>query len=190
MENIFRSELFAKYARTTGNIGQVVERNGVGALCISPSEFYFGANTDENIAKSRGILGDEFKANTQYIIDFWIDTDDIYYSGVSKNVPGGFYLYYTDGTYESLVVTGNQSSPIGWQHIKCITNASKSIQGLAAFYYINTPAYYRWDSSVTEYTTSSLAEKGILSTGTLTEDSDTLTVVEGGIVQSSEFIEI
>lgn len=190
MENIFRSELIATYARTTGNIGQVVERNGVGALCISPSPLYFGTDTDENKAKTCGILGNEFKPNTQYVIDLWIDADDIYYANISDNVPGGLILRYTDGSYQYLYVKGNQSSPIGWQHVRCITDASKSIQGFSVYYYINTPAYYRWDSSITEYKTPEVTEVGILETGTLTENSDTLNIVEGGIIQSSDFIEI
>ena len=54
----------------------------------------------------------------------------------------------------------------------------------------NNGAMLAYELDTSNITASSVTEKGILSTGTLTEDSDTLTVVEGGIVQSSEFIEI
>lgn len=54
----------------------------------------------------------------------------------------------------------------------------------------NNGAMLAYELDTSNITASSVTEKGILSTGTLTEDSDTLTVVKGGIVQSSEFIEI
>ena len=147
-ENIFRYECLQETA-SGSNTGEWVDRNGVYAMRIGPSPFWFG-DTDQSISH----LGSHFKANTQYKLDIWIDADDIYYSGNSSNVPGGIGLYYTDNSVDWAIASGNINNPVGWQHIILYSNPNKSIKGISVYYYIGTPAYYRYDSMIIPMTTN------------------------------------
>lgn len=191
MENIFRTENFPKYAQNTSNIGQWTIRNGVNAMVFTPAPFWYGTDTDENKLKSRGVLREEFTPNTQYLFDFWVDADNSYYDAQSKNVPGGFIIYYTDGTNDqTLVTSGDKNNPIGWQHKVLISDPSKSIQGLSVYYYTSTPVYYRWDSSISAYHTDSINKNGIIEVGQLREGQSEFKDTKGGLMICNDFIEI
>ena len=191
MENIFRTENFPKYAKATSDIGQWVTRNGVNAMVFTPHPFWYGNDTDENKLKSSGVLREEFTPNTQYLFDLWIDADDSYYEAQSKNVFGGFTVYYTDGTDDrTLLTNGNRDNPIGWQHKVLISNPSKSIQGLSVYYHTNTPVYYRWDSSISAYHIDNINKNGVIEVGQLREGQPEFKDAKGGLVICNDFIEI
>ena len=138
--NIFTTENIAKYNTkgATSGVGEYVLRNGVWTMNIKPAPFY------QNFGTSSYILKDEFVANTQYIIDFWIDTDDVIYN--DKNIIGGIRLWYTDDTKNesAMVIGGNK----GFQHIRYVTDITKSVSRLQVYYGTNSPVYYRADSRV------------------------------------------
>ena len=191
MENIFKTENFPKYAKATSDIGQWVTRNGVNAMVFTPYPFWYGNDTEENKLKSYGILREEFTPNTQYLFDLWVDADDSYHDAQSRNVLGGFTVYYTDGTDDQTLLTnGNRDNPIGWQHKVLISNPSKSIQGLSVYYHTNTPVYYRWDSSISAYYIDNINKNGVIEVGQLREGQPEFKDVKGGLVICNDFIEI
>jgi hypothetical protein len=154
MSNIFRSELIMPYAKAghSVGIGEWTTRNGAAAMDIRPVPFY--KNLDDGTVS--GILRNEFIPNTSYLVDLWIDVDDVISSG--SNVAAGLTLKYTDGTSESFVFTG----PKGWNHKKVITPATKSIKLLDIYYYTSVPVYYRWDSYIAPITSSNINKVGQL----------------------------
>ena len=110
MNNIFISENITKYSKNASdlNSGNWTTRNGIPAISISPNMLYYGNDTEENKNKTNGILHNEFDVNKNYLFDMWIDADDIYYSGESRNVPGGIVICYIDGTHDDFIVKGNK----------------------------------------------------------------------------------
>ena len=116
----------------------------------------------------------------------WIDADDIYYSGESRNVPGGIVICYTDGTYDDFIVKGNKDNPKGFQHIIKIT--TKPIYGINIYYYISTPAYYRWDSTITELNDLNIYKTGIIESS-FNENTDEV-LFKNGMTTAQEFLEI
>lgn len=188
MSNIFTSENITKYSRNASdlNSGNWTTRNGIPAISIAPNMLYYGSDTEENKNKTNGILRNEFDANKNYLFDMWIDADDIYYSDGLKNVPGGINICYTDGTYDQFTVIGNKDTPKGFQHIKKIT--AKPIYGISGYYYINTPAYYRWDSTITELNDLNIYKTGIIESS-FNENSDDV-LFKNGITTAQEFLEI
>lgn len=181
--NIFRYELLQETASGT-NTGEWVQRNGTYAMRIGPSPFWHG-----DVDDSKNHLGKHFKANTQYKFDIWIDTDDIYYSGNSSNVPGGFNCYYTDNSSENIIASGNINSPQGWKHLIFYSNPNKSIKGIGVYYYIGTPAYYRYDSMIIPMTTDTSISKQGVETGQFRETIED-SIEKGGVVSAKEFMEI
>lgn len=181
MSNIFRSELIIPYAKagyTTG-IGEWTTRNGEAAMNISPAPFY--KNLDNGTVS--GILRNEFIPNTSYIIDLWIDVDEVVYN--NNNVAGGLTLKYTDGTSEAFSFTG----PKGWNHKKVITPATKSIKLLDIYYYTSTPVYYRWDSYIAPITASNVNKVGQLDICNIIENQDIASLSKGGSAYSNNFYE-
>ena len=188
MSNIFTSENIIKYSKNASdlNSGNWTTRNGIPVISISPYMLYYGEDTEENINKTNGILRNEFDANKNYLFDMWIDADDIYYSGESRNVPGGIVIRYIDGTYDHFTVTGNKDAPKGFQHIIKIT--TKPIYGISIYYYIRTPAYYRWDSIITELNDLNIYKTGIIESS-FNENSDDV-LFKNGMTTAQEFLEI
>ena len=133
--------------KTQYGSGELVERNGYAAMRISPSPFY-GGSEDYGNEKFKGILRGFFEKNTRYRFDIWIDVDDVYYEAGSKQVPAGLIIVYTDNTKKQLIATGDRSNPVGWQHLVYNSIEGKTIDALAVYYYISTPAYYRYDSVI------------------------------------------
>ena len=127
----------------TSNVGEIVTRNGYSAYRISPVAYWSGDGaTSKNICKGQFGSG-------QYIFDLWIDVDDVYYDGNGRWVPGGFEVYYTDGSVENVIVDANSTQGhSGYQHLIRKTNANKTISGLGVYYYIGVPVYIRCDSVI------------------------------------------
>ena len=178
--NIFRTELLQETASGT-NTGEWVDRNGIAAMRIGPSPFWHG-----NVDASKNHLGKYFKANTQYKFDLWIDADNIY--SENSNVPGGIIVYYTDGSSYYLAVSGNISSPVGWQHVIYYSDSNKSIKGIGVYYYTGTPAFYRYDSLIIPMTTDTSISKNRIETGQFRE-STVNQIEKGGVVSFNEFVE-
>ena len=127
----------------TSNVGEIVTRNGYSAYRISPVAYWSG-----NDATSKNICKGQFGSG-QYIFDLWIDVDEVYYSGNGQWVPGGFNVYYTDGSVDNVVVDANSTQGhSGYQHLIRKTNANKTISGLGVYYYIGVPVYIRCDSVI------------------------------------------
>lgn len=188
MSNIFTSENITKYSKNASdlNSGNWTTRNGIPAISISPNMLYYGEDTEENKNKTNGILHNEFDANKNYLFDMWIDADDIYYSEESRNVSGGIDICYTDGTRDHFIVTGNKDTPKGFQHIAKIT--TKPIYGINIYYHISTPAYYRWDSTITELNDLNIYKTGIIESS-FNENSDDV-LFKNGMTTAQEFLEI
>lgn len=127
----------------TSNVGEIVTRNGYSAYRISPVPYWSGDGaTSKNICKGQFGPG-------QYIFDLWIDVDEVYYDGNGQWVPGGFEVYYTDGSVDNVVVDANSTQGhSGYQHLIRKTNANKTISGLGVYYYIGVPVYIRCDSVI------------------------------------------
>ena len=118
MSNIFTTENIQPFSKSGPIIGtgEQVLRNGISCMNIRPAPFY--KNLDN--ATISGILKGYFTNNTSYIIDLWIDTDDVIYN--NNNVAGGLTVVYTDGSTEPFVFVGGNK---GFQHKKIIVNSSK-----------------------------------------------------------------
>ena len=127
----------------TSNVGEIVTRNGYFAYRVSPVAYWSGDGaTSKNICKGQFGSG-------QYIFDLWIDVDEVYYDGNGRWVPGGFEVYYTDGSVDNIVIDANSTQGhSGYQHLIRKTNANKTISGLGVYYYIGVPVYIRCDSVI------------------------------------------
>lgn len=186
-ENLFKIEELQKYARTGQSyILHWVDRNGEKAVGMGPSQFY------EN-GSYKSILLDRFKENTQYKFDIWMDADDVVYKG--NNVSGGLRVLYTDGTEASgypLVITGNASSPLGFQHRVFYSDPTKTVKRLYTHYYIATNVYYRWDSVIMPVeNTTDVKKIGISKTGQFREQTlISAEITKGDIFNTNELIEI
>ena len=182
-ENIFTSENVQKYATSsTGAYGQWTTRNSVPAMAIEPNRFYHADSRDQEVLK------DYFAPNTQYIFDMWIDSDDVVYN--NNNVPGGFVIYYTDGSTDStFVVGGNHSSPIGFQHKRLVTPAGKSIKGIGIYYYTSVPVYYKAGSFISQVSRSSIGTTGVCCSSWVENDVDKVSVFPEGEVYTTQLIE-
>lgn len=179
MNNIFTPEALKKYSSGTYGIGEWVKRNGIWSMRISPASFYYKVDTEENKKKTHGVLSEEINPKKRYLLDLWIDSDDIFYSGVNDNVPGGIGVLYSDGSSHTYTTIGNKSNPKGFQHLRLITEKD-FYNGFNIYYYINTPAYYRWDSSITEIIDTDINKQGIINTGILSDNSESMQINNGG----------
>lgn len=139
-ENLFNGRV---KTNATSNVGEIVTRNNYSAYRISPVPYWSGDGaTSKNICKGQFGQG-------QYIFDLWIDVDEVYYDGNHQWVPGGFEVYYTDGSIDNVVVDANSTQGhSGYQHLIRKTNANKTISGLGVYYYIGVPIYIRCDSVI------------------------------------------
>lgn len=172
--NIFTTENIAKYntKNRTAGVGEYVLRNGFYSMDIRPEPFYQNF-TDANNNKISYILRNEFLPNTQYIIDLWIDGDDVVYNG--NNVACGLTLYYTDGsTNTTTVITGGSR---GFQHKKYVTASGKSVRDFNVYYYTSSPVYYRADSYIIPLITNTtkIDKKGIFHTSDIIQRQEYLT---------------
>ena len=161
MSNLFKTELVMPYAYspTSQGHGELVEHNGYWSINIQPAPFYNGAYAQ--------ILQNEFLPNTQYLFDMWIDGDLTVYQDVNR--PAGLVIYYTDGSSYNLLVTGNQSNPLGYQHVVYVTPTDKSVKSVASYYYVSYPTYYRIDSLIVPVSEPQISKKGIITSNQFTE---------------------
>lgn len=164
-------------------------RNNEPALGLNASHFYYGSGDSRNL-QFRG----KFLPNTQYKFDLWIDADDVYYEAQNKNVIGGLMVYYTDGTNSGstgLTILGDINNPIGWVHKVYYSTVGKSISGISVYYYIQTPAYYRWDSVIIPVgTDTQINENGNIITGKLRENAEVAQIGEGDNFDGNQLIEM
>ena len=182
MSNIFTTEniqLFSKFGPVTGT-GEWVMRNGIPCMNIRPAPFY--KNLDNETTS--GILKDYFSNNTSYIIDLWIDTDDVIYN--NNNVAGGLTVIYTDGSAESFTFVGGNK---GFQHKKIITPNTKTIKLLDIYYSVSIDVFYRWDSYITEFTTQNINKQGQINVPNLIENQDIASFSKGGSIYLNNFYE-
>lgn len=135
--NIFNYDEFLKCSYTYFGW---TSRNGEYALKINPT-YYYRNSTYTHIFEG------DFLPNTQYKFDLWVDADDCL-DGNNINRPAGIWVYYTDNTRDNIYITGNSSSPIGFQHKVFYTNPEKSVSHIQIYYYVGTGAFYRWDSMI------------------------------------------
>lgn len=184
MANLFTPENVMPYrfnTAATTNVGEWQVRNGENAMALAPSPYYNGEYSF--------ILHNEFLPNKQYVFDLWMDADNVIYQDVNR--AGGITVRYTDGTQYSITVTGTHGSggTTGFVHKKYVTTASKSVSGFSVYYYVSIPVFYRWDSSITEYTNTSVEKTGVLDTGILKENSDIASTVNGGEITCDRILE-
>lgn len=183
-QNLFQTEDMKKYIirnGSTSNYGEWVDRNGVPAMRIGPLPYYVSPDYSR-------ILLNEMEPGKRYVFDFWMDVDDVISGG--KNVPAGINIQYQDGTRKEFTASAQSTSGnSGWQHIKYITTEGKNLSGFTIYYYTSTPGYYRWDSSITEYETTSITKTGALRDGCTKEGYDTASIVNGGNVYTDSIIE-
>lgn len=164
--------------------GQIVDRNGIPSMDIRPAPFY--KNLDDGTVS--GILRSEFLPNMQYVINLWIDADDVISGG--NNVAAGMIVMYSDGTHTDLIVTGNSTTKPGFQNKKLVTTAGKSVNRLEVYYYTSSPTFYRLDSIVTPFSNLSLYKSGVFDAATFTEDQTIASFTQGGAINGNNFIEI
>ena len=183
--NIWTSENIMKYWDGTSATakGEWTVRNGENAISIQPNNFH------QNSASIQ-IFKDEFLPNTQYVINLWMDVDDVVYNG--NNVAGGMSVVYTDGSVTHLSPVGNKTSPKGWQNKLLFTDASKSVAYMASYYYTSIPVYYRWDSYVMPVDMPSVNKTGVFNVESLislynTEDSAEIS--RSGAISANTFYE-
>lgn len=183
-ENIFTSENIIKYRNSSAaGSGEWGVRNGEVAILIQPNKFY----ANSVFVK---VLEYEFKPNTRYVFDMWIDTDSVIYNNANRQA--GLIVYYSDNTtdYTLSFVGGN----LGFVHKRLITPAGKSVAYLNIYYYTSVIVYYRWDSTITEYKSPevSIKKTGILETGNSKEypNRENASYVKGGLIETREENEI
>lgn len=181
--NIWTSENIMKYWDGTSATakGEWGIRKGENAILIQPNNFH------QNSASIQ-IFKEEFQPNTQYVINLWIDSDDVVYNG--NNVAGGMTVCYTDGSVVNLAPVGNKTTPKGWQNQFFVTDANKSVSHMASYYYTSIPVYYRWDSYVIPFTTSNINKEGVLTFGALHNvHNEPAAIQKGGTIYAENFYE-
>lgn len=190
-QNILTAENLVKYinpARAGSyNINSIWTTNdGENCMNLPPNPYYW---TSDGTYYQK-VLCDYFQPGKRYVFDLWIDSDTAIYQSINRGQ--GINVYYTDGTYSSLIVYGSDEGEeeIGYQHIKFVTPSDKDVLGIMFYYYTSTPTYYRWDSSITEYTNTSVEKTGVLDTGILKENSDIASLVNGGEITCDRILEI
>lgn len=165
MGNIFLQENIQQYLtdgyQNSAGIGEYVLRNDVWSMDIRPKPYYT-ANVGSN-----HVLDGFFQSNTRYIFDMWIDADDVYSSNANREA--GIQIFYTDDSYTTCYVVGNQSSPLGYQHKVVLSTSGKSVSHIRIRYSTSMPTYYRADSYICPFDETYLYKTGVLETQNITE---------------------
>jgi len=179
--NVFRSELIMPFAKSNNSagIGEIVLRNNEYAMDLRPEPFYHNLSDTQS-----GVLQGYFRPGS-YIIDIWIDADENIYNG--NYYECGIYIIYTDESSSGLYATGGDK---GWQHMRTITPADKTIDRIMFRYYDSKPTYYRLDSYMCYIGNVKLEKVGQLNTSNFVETSNVASITKGGSVLTTEFIEI
>lgn len=165
MSNLFKTELVQQYAYypSSRGHGELVKQGGYWAMDIEPATFYNSSLTP----KAAPILQNEFAPNTQYLFDMWIDGDLTVSQDINR--PAGLTIIYTDDTGYNLVVTGNKTNPLGYQHLVFVTPSNKSVKCISSYYYSSYPTYYRIDSLITPISNPDISKQSIISSNQFTE---------------------
>ena len=182
--NIFRYELINPYAKTPNAVGtgEWSLRNGEWAMNIKPAPFY---QNWEDGTKS-AILVNEIQPNTQYVVNLWIDADEVNNgSGTYSNA--GLRVYYTDGTSQNFYGAGGDG--VGFRHRFGLTDASKSISHISAVYSRNNNTYYRWDSYICPVDKESIVKEGLIKSTQFIENNSLASIHESGSMLSPNIIE-
>lgn len=190
--NFLNTELLDKYhIDTTTNIGEWVNRNGINAMRIGPYPFYAYYHSTGTLDPNKYIGANMFKPKTSYIFDLWIDVDDVFWDEENKNVPGGLAFTYTDTSGENVILEGDRNNRKGYQHVRFISDPSKSVQGYTIYYYIGDPVFYRYDSYIIENTPNNFNKNGIIDCGQVIQNNnDTVDIIKCGGIYTSDIIEI
>ena len=188
-QNIFTPENMKKYLYSTAattNIGEWVTRNGVAAMRLGPAPYYNANYTP----KSAYLFVNEFQPNKQYLIDIWIDADEVIYQDVNRQA--GLTICYADGTSTGVYHTGTHGSggTPGFVNKRVVTTAGKTVSGVTVYYWTSIPPYYRWDSSITEYENADIKKTGVADSSILKEDGDKMSMVKGGGITCNGILEI
>lgn len=182
--NIFRYELINPYAKTPNAVGtgEWSLRNGEWAMNIKPAPFH---QNWEDGTKS-AILVNEIQPNTQYVVNLWIDADEVNNgSGTYSNA--GLRVYYTDGTSQNFYGAGGDG--VGFQHRFGLTDASKSISLIYVVYSRNNNTYYRWDSYICPVDKESIVKEGLIKSTQFIENNSLASIHESGSMLSPNIIE-
>lgn len=120
-DGMFSEECFTAVASGSPGNGKLELRNQYAAYGLQANQFWHGETSE-----SYQILRGQFKENTSYVFDTWIDADTMWYSGGNIYVPAGLIIYYTDAKRDNVVAT-SVGGTSGWQHITFTTPANKTI---------------------------------------------------------------
>ena len=184
-QNILTYENISPY-RVSGRgldyAGMWVQRNGVWAMRVNPYTFYDGTTSSY-----QKILLNEFKPNTRYLFNIWIDTDDHYHNDTYTSA--GIYIRYTDNTRDGTIYCGSSSTARGWQYKHYLTPAGKSVQNIEIGYNYGDASYIRWDSYIVPYDTQKVAHTGQGIVSHLAEGASPCVFTNGGGINTNEVIE-
>lgn len=184
--NYLTTEYLQEYvvSSSSSGSGNWVQRGGFQAMDIRPAPFYYSGDPYR-------ILHKYFKNGTQYLFNIYIDVD----SSVSEGeyVAQGICIKYTDGTTDnSTLVAISVDGAQGWQFKHCLSEKDKTIYGINFYYNSSRPAYYRYDSSIVEYSSSSITKKNQLKAGEMDENESNYSIFKqqnGGITKSKSINE-
>lgn len=182
--NIFRYELINPYAKTPNVVGtgEWGLRNGEWAMNIKPAPFYKNLEDDKS-----GFLTNKFLPNTQYVVDYWIDADDVINSDNGSYVSSGIFISYTDETTDTLYTTGGNG--VGFQHKRMITDSGKTIHHIGVRYGANLNTYYRWDSYVCPIGQEQIVKEGLIKSTQFIEKNSQASIHESGSMLVTNIIE-
>ena len=182
--NIFRYELINPYAKNLSAVGtgEWGLRNGEWAMNIKPAPFYKNLEDDKS-----GFLTNKFLPNTQYVVDYWIDADDVINSDNGSYISSGIFVSYTNGTTDTLYTTGGNG--VGFQHKRMITDSDKTIHHIGVKYGANLNTYYRWDSYICPIGQEQIVKEGLIKSTQFIEKNSQASIHESGSMLVTNIIE-
>ena len=160
--------------------GEWTLRNGVWAIVMAPSRFYASGTYAH-------IFSNEFKPNTCYLFNFYVDTDDHYHN--DKYTSAGIYIGFSDGTESNVLYATQSTVARGWQQKRYVSPADKSVAYVRMGYNYGDPSYYRWDSYIVPYETEKIYHTGLTTVSHLSEGANKTDFRRGGGVDTNEIIE-
>ena len=183
--NIFTSENLQKYKiNSSAGHGEWSKHNGENAILLNPARFYENGTYIQ-------VLKDEFVPNTQYVVNIYMDVDNITNSTTGANGSEGIRVHYTDGETKSLYKIGDKDNPKGWQNHFYITDSGKSVSHIVIYYNLGKSIPFRWDSYIGPLQANQVEQSGLFNTGTLINNynTDSASIQKGGIIYSNNFYE-
>lgn len=163
------------------NNSKLIKKDNRYCIAISASSFYSNS-TGHSIFESN-----YFKSNTSYIFDLTINGHLIYQE---KEVPCGFKIKFTDGTYNQTFVISTSGK---WKNYKFVSPSNKSIEKVEVYYYIADLFYVDLNRSfICESKNSNVDRYGKLNTNEINEIDNTdniFKMFKNGTCSANEFIE-